>query len=157
MPNALENLIKLDSWQSETYSSSDETLEKHTQNDSPMALTLRSCFSFHPIPNRPQAPSNDFHTGAFWVLSNSENIGNGSAFSLSSGGGGRAEWNTPFQPISFNSAACAKAGSSSPLKGLVSQLSSGGAHICTTDIMVCPLWRVISIYILNPEKLKSKC
>lgn len=122
-----------------------------------MALTLCSCFSFHSIPICPHAPINDFHTGAFLVLSNSENIGYGSAFSLSSGDGGRGEGNTPFQPVSFNSTTCAKAGSSSPLKGLVSQLSSSRAHICTMDIMECPLQRVISIYILNPEKLKSKC
>lgn len=37
------------------------------------------------FPNRPHALINDFHTGAFLVLSNSENIGKGSTFSLSSG------------------------------------------------------------------------
>lgn len=52
-----------------------------------MARILRSYFSFHPIPNRPHVPINDFHTEAFLALSNSENIGNGSAFSLSSGDG----------------------------------------------------------------------
>lgn len=45
-------------------------------------------FFFSSFPNRPHALINDFHTGALLVLSNLENIGNGSAFSLSAGDGG---------------------------------------------------------------------
>lgn len=57
----------------------------------------------------------------------------------------------------FHSTARAKAGSSRPLKGLGCQLSSGRAHIYTMNITVCPLQKVVSISILNPEKLKLKC
>lgn len=101
------NLIKRNSWQSETYSSSDETLgeqKKTIHRWACLALVLRSDLSFPPTPSCPHTPINYFHTGAFLVLSNSENIGNGECHSYEAGW-----WNTLFQPISFDGTACAKA------------------------------------------------
>lgn len=68
--NILENLIKLNSWQSETYRSLGKNYLRIKYGSGPMLRSLSTHSS-------PHSPINSLHTGAFFSLSNSENFGSG--------------------------------------------------------------------------------